>query len=320
MRKQRMFTVINGKASQKKKTGRFKKFFLAAVLVVVAVTAARSLLAYARTMLSARLVQTVVAEEGILDITVTAEGLVVRQEHLAAAPATGTLEWLLGEGERVALDTPVAVIDTGTARVPFLSPAPGILVRGLDGLEGVLSGQDLSRTDVAVFRALSLATRALADGAKVSQGTLVFKVVDNFQWFLVFDLPQEEAVLLEGRDSHTLCFAGGRELVGKVALRRAGEGRVTLAYRLDEDLGEALQNRFVTASVIVARPRGVLLPVSALVERAGESGVYTVTKSVVQFRRVDVLGESGDRVAVSGLAAGHKVVVNPTLVREGQRL
>jgi putative membrane fusion protein len=321
MKKKHGFTVIDGSAGKKRGNGKYRKLLLTVIVLAVAVPAARGLLAYSRGVMSALLVKTVVAEEGVLDITVTTEGLVVREEHLAAAPVSGTLEWLVSGGERVAADVPVARINTPVGQVQVTAPVPGILVKSLDGLEGLLSGTNLSQMEVTAVRELSPAPKTIAAGSRVSQGSLLFKVVNNFLWHILLDLSPEEALLLESGDSHMLRFSCGSELPGRVVLRRNEEkGRTTLAYQLDADIADALQERFITASVLVSRLRGIVLPASALICREGEAGVYIVQKSVVRFRQVEVVGEFGDMAAIRGLAEGLRVVVNPALVKEGQRL
>lgn len=320
MKKHRKFTVVSGTAAKKKRNGRYKKSLFLLILLAVVVPAGRALFVYGRNALSVRLTRTVVAEEEVRDITVRVEGLVIREEHLARTPVTGTLEWLVSEGERVAVDTPVARIVTAGGEVPVTAPAAGILVWGLDGLEVVLSGVKLSQLEVAAVRELAPASKKPATGDKISQGSLLFKIINNFRWFYVLEVGPKEGVLLEGSDVHTLRFAGGRELTGGVVLRRTADDRVTLVYQLNEDLEEALQNRFITAEVVVSRLRGVVLPASVLVDREGRTGVYIVRESVVLFRAVDVLGKIEDSVVVKGVPTGLRVVVNPALVKEGQRL
>ena len=73
----------------------------------------------------------------------------------------------------------------------------------------------------------------------------------------------------------------------------------------------------VSVALTVDTVEGVLLPITALVDR-GLTGVYTVVEDRAVFRPLDLLATRGDQVIVSGLSEGESVVIeNMTRLSEG---
>lgn len=319
MGRNRKFTVVHGK-----RRGRMREkllyFFLTAVIIVFGLQA---LYSFARDALSARFVKTVVVENGVLETVQPVEGVIVREEKVMAAPATGKLEWLVGEGERLAIGTPAARIQTGeTSWQTVHTSASGIIIMQLDGLEGVLQPRSMTEINVPLTRKIPFKPSRLSAGEEVRQGSLIFKMVDNFTWYYVVEMSADEYAGLSERSSVTLrfSFAPDQDASGQPVVIEDGGDMVTLIFEMKDDVDGCFTERFASANVITKRTSGIILPVSALIERGNETGVYILEKSVVRYRPVDVIETWQSEAVVSGLRIGFPVITNPNLVREGQRL
>ncbi|EEG77606.1 HlyD family efflux transporter periplasmic adaptor subunit [Dethiobacter alkaliphilus] len=319
MRKRRPFAVISGK--QKKKSSGEKIVYillmLALGLLVLQVT-----YSLGRSVFASLFVDTVTSENSVLEHTVSASGVLVRDEHVVAAPLTGTLHWLVPQGERVPLGATVATITTaGGIQQKVTAPVPGMLIKQLDGLEGELQPKALA--DIRPEKINDVKPQQAESGEDVQQGSIIFKLVDNYTWYFVAGMSRQEYNdFREFSASARLrfSFAPKEEVRSQSAKLSETDETVTVAFTLQQDIDGGFTERFAEADVIMRGTSGIVLPSSALLLRGDETGVYVVEKSVVRYRSVDVLDVAGDQVVVDGLRPGFPIITNPGLVREGQRL
>jgi len=179
----------------------------------------------------------------------------------------------------------------------------------------------LERVDVSEVRKLSEKNQAVPDGAEIKQGTIFFKLVDNFSWYYVVDLTRADfALLTPQRNRLRFAFSPEEEVPASWAVLKEDADTVRLAFALSEDVEGFFVQRLSDAEIVVSRITGFVLPSSALISRGAEQGVYLLEKSLVSFLPVKVLGEVGENVVIEGVRSGRTVIINPFLVREGQRL
>lgn len=277
---------------------------------------------FARGTLTSLLLKTVVSEESVLEQLVSVSGVVVRDERVVAAPVTGTVRWVAAAGARLASGASVAKIYTADGGVQNIAaPVSGVMIPVLDGLEGVLQPNAMENIDVAEVRKLSQKTQAVADGAKVKQGSIFFKLVDNFSWYYLVNLSRADFTLLRPqKKSLRFAFSPQEEVSASWAVLSEDEDAVRLVFALSEDVEGAFLQRLSDAEIVVRRITGFVLPSSALISRGAETGVYILEKSQVSYLPVKVLGEVGENVVIEGVRTGRTVIKNPYLVSEGQRL
>ncbi|MBS3886268.1 MAG: hypothetical protein KGZ41_06880 [Dethiobacter sp.] len=319
MKRKKRFAVIIGKG---KKKGIREKFLQGIMTLVVAVLVLQVAYFFARSTLTGLLLKTVVSEESVLEQLVSVSGVIVREEHVVAAPVTGTVRWVAAAGARLAAGASVAKIYTADGDVQNIAaPVSGVMIPVLDGLEGALQPADLERVDVSEVRKLSEKNQAVPDGAEIKQGTIFFKLVDNFSWYYVVDLTRADfALLTPQRNRLRFAFSPEEEVPASWAVLKEDADTVRLAFALSEDVEGFFVQRLSDAEIVVSRITGFVLPSSALISRGAEQGVYLLEKSLVSFLPVKVLGEVGENVVIEGVRSGRTVIINPFLVREGQRL
>ncbi len=319
MKQKRKFAVIPGKG---KKRGIKEKFRRGILILAAAVLALLAAYIFAGNTLTGWLLKTVVSEESVSEQLVSVSGVIVRDERVVAAPVSGTVRWVAAAGERLAAGASVAKIYTADGGVQNIAaPVSGVIISVLDGLEGALQPGDLERIDAAEVRKLSKKTQALSDGDAVKQGSILFKVVNNFSWYYVIDLSRDDfALLTSQRKRLRFAFSPEEEVQASWVVLKEDEDSVRLAFALSEDVEGSFVERLSDAEIVVRRMTGSVLPSTALISRGAEKGVYILEKSVVSFLPVKVLGEVGGNVVVEGVRCGRTVIKNPFLVREGQRL
>ena len=320
MRKINKFSVINGKGSRKKVET--KKIFVLLLFAVAAILTIRFIYNFTYNKVASSLVRTVVSDTGILESAITVKGIIVRHERLVAAPSSGELTWVAQDRAKVPVGMQVAVISSDQRQDNVKTPVTGVVVRQLDGFEGMLQPQNLEGINPRSILRMPMKVKEINDGDEIQQGTFMFKLVNDFSWFFVVQVTPDNAEVIRGLNRQRLRFPFAEELVvnAKLSLDKTADDDVVIAFEITDHVEGYLEQRMTEAAVITSQLKGIFLPVSALVEREDEKGVYILHKSVVRYRSVEVVGLDKEHVVVEGLPIGLKVISNPSLVREGMRL
>jgi len=300
-----------------------KKISLAVLAVLAAAVALYGLWCLAgHRLLASLLTETVIAREGALEKGINTEGIWVRREQVAAAPASGTLHWLAADGERLSLGAAVAEIRTPGGEIHTVTaPMPGVLSRRLDGLEGVLQPGSLAAVNVPTLLEGVPQTSIYAEGAQLLSGSLFFKIVDNYTWYYVTCLPAAEAGTPAENSRVKLRFGHTEKAVPAAVAETFTDGdRLTFVLTVQEEVPGCFTDRFVAAKIVTGQVTGIVLPAGALLLGGEETGVFTLEESLVRYRAVEVLAAEEGQVVVDGIRSGTRVIINPVLVKEGQRL
>ncbi|NLZ38662.1 MAG: hypothetical protein GX893_03535 [Firmicutes bacterium] len=322
MQKRRKFRVITGeKQEEKRKSGKllYKLLGLAVGLLLLQLSWSAG-----RKVVAALFIKTITAQKGVLEQSLPVEGVIIRHERVMAAPVSGTLHWQVETGERLALGETVAKIVTVAGNTHTVTmPEPGVVVRELDGLESMLLPllvENPVSLDFEKLKQSGLQVETLANGAEVQQGSLFFKIVNNHSWYYAVQFKKEHFISLDGKQTVYLRFSGSENIAAQVkSLREDGE-KITAVFMLQQSVDEYYRQRFLAAELIADRTAAIILPAQAIVLRDGQAGVYVLEKSYVRFLPVQVLQAGKEKVAVDGVREGMSVIVNPRLVKEGQKI
>lgn len=151
-------------------------------------------------------------------------------------------------------------------------------------------------------------------GERVGPGIPVV-ILRREQTIVDLGITAEDLNLLEEGMTATVDDRPGGRLIQLIDVPDPAHGLYRAEVQLEDDryrVGEV-----VSVSLTVGTVDGVLLPITALVDR-GLTGVYTVVEDHAVFRPLDLLATRGDQVIVSGLSEGESVVIeNMTRLSEG---
>ena len=165
-----------------------------------------------------------------------------------------------------------------------------------------------------------LVTSRLVDpGDLALPGKTLIVVEDRSELKLAFDVPQQDLPRVgEGLD---VTFAVGdaarkaqlSHLYPSLNLARMLRAEVFLSSRQAQGLARC--GAYVPISVVIGRTEGVMLvPGNCVVEGPkGKAHVFVVRNGILAHLTVQVLGSSGDSVAVKGIKPGEQIVTNTFL-------
>jgi HlyD family secretion protein len=149
-------------------------------------------------------------------------------------------------------------------------------------------------------------------GEFVNTGAKVLRLVDTSSLRARFKIPTQDANTLQTGSSLRI-KALGRTLEAKVTRSSQIAGSSRLVETFARLVGNQNTSGFSAGSTIQVEytlkiAQGVLVPTGALQTNSGQTYVYLVKDSTAVQRKVNVLGESGGQVAITGVEAGTQVV------------
>ncbi len=274
-----------------------------------------------------RLAQVEQIRHGVVQTTVRASGIVVREERVVPAPRTGKLKVLVPEGERVRVGEIVgqAIVPsldstTGEKLFNIKAPVAGVVSYYLDGLEEVYSPKNLKELDLSKVETIKSEPRQILPGSQLEEGRPAFKIVNNLEPVYIIAEVSDSQILSEKtrKKSLLLSFSPETKPAEAELLERNFRGQ---SNRVLLRLGSHLQNlatvRSQTFDIITERFTGYVVPSKAIVIKEGQHGIYMVYKERVRWKKVDISGMAEEKVVISGVTPDIKVILNPEYVKEG---
>ncbi len=183
----------------------------------------------------------------------------------------------------------------------------------------------LSYTRVAAPMDGIVIERLAEVGSTVVPGTPLFRMVDPATVWVAMRVDESVVGLVAVGQPAEIRLRTGETLAGKVArIARQSDAatrelEVNVAFQSPPARFAIDQEAFVT--VHAGEEQGIVVPVSALVEDRGKSGVLVVAGGAARLRPIETGAADGGRVIVrQGLAAGDVVVATPAGIKSGARV
>lgn len=205
-----------------------------------------------------------------------------------------------------------------------LSAAAGMTAQAQAGVNA--AAVPLQNTSISAPYSGIVTQKFVEPGAVVGPGSPVVALQDTSDLELDVALPEDDAAALVPGTGLTVRVdaLGGARVPATVravvpsqnpALRSATV-KIGVAPRRG-----LLPGMFARVSVAGAPHTGVSVPLSALVSRAGQSGVFTVREDTASFVPVQTAASTDRAVEVQGLSAGARVAVtNVSRLTDGARV
>jgi RND family efflux transporter MFP subunit len=183
----------------------------------------------------------------------------------------------------------------------------------------------LSHTRVLAPMDAIVVERLAEVGSTVVSGTGLFRLVDPATLWVAARIDESVVGRVEVGQSAEIRLRTGNTVAGKVAriARQADaatrELEVDVAF--DSPPARFAIDQEAEVSIHAGEDKGLVVPLTALVQHEGKQGVFVVRDSRAQFRPVVTGAAEGSRALVrQGLAAGDPVIVRPQAVKPGARV
>lgn len=301
----------------------FRKVVLAAILTYLVF----QLYGFVHDMAVVRLARVEQVRAGVIQKTVPAAGILVRSEKLIPAPRSGKLKVLAAEGERVRVGQAVARVlvpsldsNSGEAVFDVTTPYSGLVSYHLDNLEEVCTPDGIRELDLEKIETIKSEPQQVMPGNRVEAGKPVLKIVNNLEPLTVIATAPAGQMPKKGGNQSILLVLGQneRDLCRGTILERNFRGNPDqlLIEIKDYDPG-LIVGRRIDFKIVTERYEGYVVPLSAIVRKDGQTGIYTVYKERVRWQQVEVEGTSAGEAVISGVTPDLKVILKPEYVEEG---
>ena len=212
----------------------------------------------------------------------------------------------------------------GSVREEVKAPSSGYFFTALDGLENY-------NYEDKILSILPAEIQVFPDTIKnyTPSGDYVGKVVGTYSWYLVANIPPEEAELLEVGSRVSLSVDESVPVSAVVAAINTDNTKNTaVVIKCTRNVNDVFEKRSVDFEICYKESSGLYVPSAAIRIKDNVKGVYVINENeVVSFRCVDILLQEKDFYVVrngytppedveySPLKLYDKILVNPEAVR-----
>lgn len=170
----------------------------------------------------------------------------------------------------------------------------------------------LSRAQIRAPFSGKIAELNVSLGEYVNAGGRVFRIVDEESLRVAFTVSPTDAGGLKVGSGLTY-QVDGRRFEGRVqrSAQSAGSNRLVQIYGRfvgGQEIAALTAGSSVQVAYNLALAGGIIVPTGALQTLEGQTSVFVIKGQSITRRKVQVIGESGGRVAVGGLEAGTQIV------------
>ncbi len=159
-----------------------------------------------------------------------------------------------------------------------------------------------------------ISRRSVTKGQIVTAGSELYRIVRDSRLELDAEIPETDLAAVKAGMPATVYSEKVGKMSGRVRIvtsevnpsSRLGMARVALV-----SMGEFRPGMFARATIDAGDQPALVVPSAAVLYRENRPGVFVVdTAKKVHFRRIDIVANTGDRIAAAGLNAGETVVVD----------
>lgn len=176
-----------------------------------------------------------------------------------------------------------------TAFVKTYAPASGVVSSVLDGLESMTPEQ----VTAEAFDSSLHPRTILSSGQMIEAGTAVYKTVYSEEWYLIFQITEEDAERFREKKQVNLTFKGSSlEASGAFEIYTGADGNSYGKITLDRYMVQFVNKRYVNIEIETENVRGLKIPATSVVYK----NFYKVPKTCLTAGGdllVEVYGEDG---------------------------
>ncbi|WP_097018748.1 HlyD family efflux transporter periplasmic adaptor subunit [Orenia metallireducens] len=243
--------------------------------------------------------------------SIKTSGILIRRERVTFAPQGGEVELYFSEGARISTGNKIAELHDENQSDNLYNYYAGIISYKVDGLEMTLREDNLKNLNYDHFVNLKGKYNPVSSGDKVNMGRPIFKVIDNFKFYLAVLLPQNQLANYEVGTEVEVLFPGLEEyFIGKINSILLDKPQNIMVIEFNRFIPKLIDLRKTDVEIIRKRYHGIVVPSSALIKRDDKLGVMVNGYTKNYFKEVELIGEVTDQAVIKGVGPGVKVILN----------
>jgi len=184
-------------------------------------------------------------------------------------------------------------------KINYYSPSGGLISYTFDGLENLYTIESLETINLNDIAELNYRNYSTMNQT-VNSGEPIYKIIDNFKWYLAFELNKQDILDLLDRTSLRIRLSRINKIVPAeiVRIREYGE-KGLLLLEVDRYLHDYLYDRYIRTDIILQSYEGLIIKNESIIELNGSVGVYVSdANKVVRFRPIKIIGQNDTHAVV----------------------
>lgn len=178
----------------------------------------------------------------------------------------------------------------------------GIVSYNIDGYEEIYSFHNKDDYNYSNFKIENVKITTIEDGQEINVGEPIFKIVDNFEWYMLLKI--EDLKDISNYEEGDFILVGSKELdeefKGIIININKKNAKGTILCKFNKGFNKIYDKRFINIDIIKYKHDGFKIPKKSIVEKDGLKGVYIKDISgIVKFKPVEILKEDDKFVYLS---------------------
>ncbi len=190
------------------------------------------------------------------------------------------------------------------------APKAGIISYELDGLEDIYSAKRIDEYEPSDFRIIDVNKVDLTEKKKVKYGEPVYKVIDNFTWYIMTEVNVEDMDKLEeGKIIYIKINNDERKTISRIVKLVKEKDKYFMILKLTEYFHEYYRERYLDIHIVKSTYEGLIIPNESIADKDGIKGVYIKDISgIVKFRPIKILTSDNEHTIVSEGVGNNSVI------------
>ncbi|MGM0419581.1 MAG: HlyD family efflux transporter periplasmic adaptor subunit [Bacillota bacterium] len=250
------------------------------------------------------------------------EAVIIREERIYSSSYSGVVQLEVPEGEKVSYGQKVITVTNEEEDFAVYTNATGVISYGYDGLESDLDPTNLSNIQSDMLSEIKSDYNFLVKGKQVGEKDPLFRLVKNQKVYFAFVVKSEELTRYQIGE-HVFIEEPNREseiVQGQITgLNKSVDEQGIIIVKINAFKNEWLNRRKVKASLIKNIFRGIIISREAVFNSAQGRGILIQNQSGNYiFHPIIIEGGNEEKVVVTGLNLGDRIVKNPEVLNYGR--
>ncbi|NLJ78421.1 MAG: hypothetical protein GX329_03590 [Tissierellia bacterium] len=195
----------------------------------------------------------------------------------------------------------------------YVTQQSGIISFMIDGYEELYSFNHIESYKPSDIRDMHMEPMRMADGDAAEAGDPLFKVIDNFEWYMIINIDNIDVNSYDEGDYIWVSSRGKEDGIrGRIErINKEGDKSLILG-KFNIDFEKYYDKRYIEIDVIQNSREGYEIPTRCIVEKDGVEGVYVKDiGGIVKFKPIKILlqedrttyidfGDEGNNIYIEG--------------------
>lgn len=250
------------------------------------------------------------------------EAVIIREEKVYTSSYSGIVQLEVPEGEKVSYGQKVITITNNGEDLAIYTNASGVISYGYDGLELKLDPANLSEIKSDMLSEVKSDYNFLVRGKKVEQNVPLYRLVNNQKAYFAFVVELEELTRYQIGESVFLEEPNRENKINQgqiTQLNKSADTKGVIIVEMNAFKNEWLNRRKIKARLIKNIFRGIIISRKAIFNTAQGRGVLIQNqRGSYSFHPIIIQGGNEEKVVVTGLKLGDRIVKNPEVINYGR--